>query len=481
MLPSRSKRWLALTCAVLLATVAGCSGDDDNPPPLPAPGTAQIRALHASADTPPVDVYINGSPIGTNIAVGNQTGFATVPAASTRVQIARNGSNVSTAPIDIAVPLNSALRYTAVAVGDLRQVSGPERLQAVLIEDGGAPPPGGSAKLRVVHGAPTVGPVDVFVTPASAGLPATPTFANLVFSSVAPASSSPAQVLGAGDYRIRIRPAGQTTVVYDSGSLRIDENTDLVAVAVRDVGPGPSLSPVQMLLFSSTGSATFARDNRTSVRVVHGVPNLPPLDVFLKAPDAANDAVLNRIAAALAFPADTGYLPFAQGTYDLSAALVNTANGIINVDDIILQRGGSVTVFAAGLLNGTAGQQLQFKAFNDDRAPVPGQAKVRVIHLSPDAPPVDLVTLVNGAIAQRLVTNLSYLNATSTPLTLAPGSYTVALVPTGATTPLLPSATGVSLTLAAGDVRTVAAVGALAPNATTPPGQPLQLKVLNDQ
>jgi len=315
MLPSRSKRWLALTSTVLLATVAGCSGDDDNPPPLPATGTAQIRALHASADTPPVDVYINGSPIGTNIAVGNQTGFATVTAASTRVQIARNGSNVSTAPIDIAVPLNSALRYTAVAVGDLTQVSGPERLQAVLIEDGGAPPPGGSAKLRVVHGAPTVGPVDVFVTPASAGLPATPTFANLAFSSVAPASSSPAQVLGAGDYRIRIRPAGQTTVVYDSGSLRIDENTDLVAVAVRDVGPGPSLSPVQMLLFPSTGSANFARDNRKSVRVVHGVPNLLPLDVFLKAPDAANDAVLNRIAAALAFPANTGYLPFAQGNH----------------------------------------------------------------------------------------------------------------------------------------------------------------------
>jgi len=138
-------------------------------------------------------------------------------------------------------------------------------------------------------------------------------------------------------------------------------------------------------------------------------------------------------------------------------------------------------VFAAGLLNGTAGQGMQYKAFADDRAPVAGQAKVRVIHLSPDAPAVDVVTLENGTIAQRLVTNLSYLNATATPLTLAPGTYTVALVPTGAASPLLPSATGVPLALSAGDVRTLVAVGALAPQATNPAAQPLQLKLLDDR
>lgn len=481
-MPSSLTRWLALASTALVALIPGCGGgDDDNPPPQPDPGTAQIRVLHASASTPPVDAFVNGNAIGSNIAPGNQTGFATVPAGNTRVQVVRNGQPATSGPIDVSAPLNSALRYSAIAIGDATQTSGPERLQAVLIEDSGAPPPGGSSKLRVVHGAPGVGPVDVYVTTVDAALPATPTYANLTFGAVAPASSSPAQVLGAGDYRIRIRPAGQTNVVYDSGLLRIDENNDLVAVAMRDVGPGPSQSPVQVLVFPSTGSATFARDNRVSVRVVHAAPNVPPIDVFLKAPDAANDAARNRIAANLAFPADTGYQPFAQGTYDLSAALVNTTNSVINVDDIIFGRGTSTTVFATGVLNGTPGQGLQFKAFADDRTPVPGQAKVRVIHMAPDAPPVDVVVLNGGAIAQRPVTNLAYLNATTTPLTLAPGSYTLALVPTGATTPLLPSAAGVPVTLAAGDVRTVVALGALAPTATNPPAQPLQLRVLDDR
>jgi hypothetical protein len=480
-MPRSLTRWLALASAACFTLIAGCGGDDDNPPPAPEPGTAQIRALHAAPGTPPVDVLVNGGAIGSNIAAGNQTGFATVPAGNTRVQVTRTGTPASGAPIDVSVPLNSALRYSAIAVGDVNQTAGPERLQAVLIEDSGAPPPGGSSKLRVVHGATGVGPVDIFVTTVDAALPATPTYGNVAFGTVAPASAAPAQILAAGDYRIRIRPAGQTTVVYDSGLLRVDDNNDLVAVAVRDIGPGASQSPVQVLVFPSTGSANFARDNRVALRVVHAAGNLPPLDVFLKAPDAANDAARNRIAAALAFPNDTGYQPFAQGTYDLAAALVSTPNSVLTADDIVLARGTSTTVFATGTLNGAAGQALQFKAFADDRTPIAGQAKVRVIHMAPDAPPVDVVALQGGAIAQRLVTNLAYLNATSTPLSLAPGTYTVALVPTGASTPLLPTATGVPLTLAAGDVRTVVALGALAPTASNPPSQPLTLRVLDDR
>jgi hypothetical protein len=480
-MPGTLVRWLTLASAACFTLIAGCGGDDDNPPPQPDPGTAQIRALHASASTPPVDVFVNGTAIGRNVAPGNQTGFATVPTGATRVQITPAGTPATSAPIDVSVPLNSALRYSAVAIGNAALTSGPERLQAVLIEDSGAPPPGGSSKLRVVHGAPGVGPVDIYVTRADADLPPTPTYGNVPFGAVAPASSSPAQIIGAGDYRIRIRPAGQTTVVYDSGLLRIDENNDLIAVAMRDVGPGPSQSPVQVLVFASTGAANFVRDNRVSLRVVHAAPNLPPLDFFLKAPNAANDAARNRIAAALAFPNDAGYQPFAQGTYDLAAALVNTPASILEAAGIIFGRGTSTTVFATGTLNGAPGQGLQFKAFVDDRTPVAGQAKVRVIHLSPDAPPVDVVVLQGGTITQRLVTNLSYLNATITPLTLAPGTYTVAIVPTGASTPLLPTAAGVPLTLAAGDVRTVVALGALAPTATNPPSQPLTLRVLDDR
>ncbi|HEY6600159.1 MAG TPA: DUF4397 domain-containing protein, partial [Pseudomonadales bacterium] len=294
-----SARWKNLlgasASALLIAVTAGCGGDDDDAPPPPAVNTAQIRAIHASVNTTPVDVYVNGTAIAQNAPFGQQTGFATVPTGPTRVQIALTGTPAVTAPIDVSVPLSSAIRYTVVAIGDATQPTGAERVQGVVIEDGGAPPATGDAKLRIVHGAPGVGPVDVFVSGATSALPATATFANLSFSAVAPASAQPALAIGAGDYRIRVRPAGQASIIYDSGPIKVDADTDLVAVAVRDAGPGPSSSTMQLLVMASTGGGALARDNRVSVRLAHFVPNLPPVDAFLKASGAAND-VSNRVA-----------------------------------------------------------------------------------------------------------------------------------------------------------------------------------------
>jgi hypothetical protein len=132
---------------------------------------------------------------------------------------------------------------------------------------------------------------------------------------------------------------------------------------------------------------------------------------------------------------------------------------------------------AVGVGRGNGPQALALRADSVDRAPVAGKAKVRVIHLSPDAPAVDVVVLSGGAIAARPVTNLAFPNATITSLQLDPGSYTLAVVPTGASTPLLPTAAGVTVTLAAGDVVTVVAIGAL----SAPGAQPFQFKVLNDR
>jgi len=465
--------------ALLFAVTAGCGGDDDNPPAMQGPNGSQIRAIHAAPNAPVFDVYVNGGAIAAGTGFGNQTGFANVVSGPTRLQITQAGTPAANARIDLAVALAGGLRYSAVAIGDANQTSGPERLQAVVIEDGGAPPGSGNVKLRVVHGATGLGQVDVFLTDPGAALPATPTFANLIFSTVSPASATPALEVSSGRYRIRIRPAGQQNVIFDSGPITLNPDSDIIAVAVKDLAPGPSNSTAALLMVPSTGNGELVRDNGANLRVGNLSPNLAPVDVFLKAVGAANDPT-NRIASGLIYIANVStYLRFAAGTYDMSAAIVNTLNGIADLSSVTLDRGKSVSVFAIGLVNGSGSQAPVMKAYVDDLTPIAGQAKVRVIHLAPDSPPVDLVTLNGGVIAQRLVTNLAYADATTTPVTLAPGAYTLAVVPTGASTPLLPAG-GVPVTFVAGDVQTVVAVGTLAPNATNPPAQPLNLIVLDD-
>jgi hypothetical protein len=382
------------------------------------------------------------------------------------------GQPASAAAIDVNPALAAGRDYTAIAVGS--GATGPTRLQAVLIDDAGTVPAAGQAKVRVVHGAPAVPNVDIFVTGPNDALPATPTIANLAFAGQAPAAGSAALSVPAGDYRIRARVTGQTAIAFDSGTVAIPANGDLVLVAVPDAGP--SLSPIQLLLAPKGGSAAFIRDGRAALRVAHLSPNVPAVDVFLKAPGAAN-ATTNRALSNVTFPNDSGFLNVAAGTYDASVALAGSLAGVLDLNGAALARGTSTSVFAIGLLNGAGTQALQLKAFTDDRAPVAGKAKVRVIHLSPDAPAVDVVVLSGGAIAARPVTNLSYPNATTTALQLDPGTYTLAVVPTTAASPILPSAAGVDVTLAAGDVVTIAAVGALSAAGAAP----FQFKVFNDK
>jgi hypothetical protein len=451
-------------------TLAGCGGSDDDVLP-PAP-QAQLRAVHASADTPAVDVYINGNRALQNVTFGAASAFSPVAAGNTRVQVTLAGQAASTAPIDVTAPLTAGRDYTAIAIGS--GSTGATRLQAVLVDDAGAAPAAGQVKLRVVHGAPAVPAVDIFVTAPGAALPSTPTIAALAFGQQAPAATAAALSVPAGNYQIRARVAGQTAIAYDSGTVALAAGSDIVLVAVPETGT--SLSPVQLLLAPKGGSAAFAKDARAALRVAHFSPNVPAVDVFLKAPGAAND-VSNRALAGVTFPTDSGYLDLTAATYDASVALAGSLIGVIELNGAALARGTSTSVFAIGLLNGVGNQALRLAAYADNRSAVTGKAKVRVIHLAPDAPAVDVVVLANGAIAARPVTNLGFPNATATPLELDPGTYTLGIVPTGATTPVLPTAAGVSVTLAAGDVKSIVAIGTLA----TPGAQPFQLKVLDDK
>jgi hypothetical protein len=83
-----------------------------------------------------------------------------------------------------------------------------------------------------------------------------------------------------------------------------------------------------------------------------------------------------------------------------------------------------------------------------------GTAKVRVVHASPDAPPVDVY--VNGS---KALSNVPFFTA-SNYLDLPGGSYDIKVTPAGATEPAVIDAKGV--TIEAGKAYTIAATGKLA-------------------
>jgi len=439
--------------------------------------TTELRAIHASSDAPNVDVIVNGVKTLTNVPYETASSFLTIPAGTTTLAV--NPTGTSTSVIDTSVALTANQQYTAIVVG-LVASSAPEgeQVQAVLVDDPGNAPASGNVKIRVVHGAPGVPTVDIYVTAPGASLPAAPTIPALAYTAVAPASGSKALEITGGTYEIRATVTGDQSdkVVFDSGSVSLPANADLLVTAI----PASGVSPVSLLVAPAGASAAVIADSRAAIRVGHLAPNVPAVDVSL---DDSGTSTSVLSLSNVTFPADSGYAIVPAAPYDASVALAsNPETPVLTLKDATLAASTSTSVFAIGLLGGTGVQKLQLAAFADDRVPEEGKAKVRVLHLSPDAPAVDVVALgSDGSIAATLVSNLSYPNATPADLAVAPGSYTLAVVPTGATSPVLPTAAGVTVTLEAGQIVTVAAIGCL--NTTSGAcanGSPFSLKLLSD-
>jgi len=87
----------------------------------PATGSeeAQVRVVHFSADTPAVDVYVNGTTkIVTDLAYPTATDYLTVPGATYSVKVCATGT--STCPLNIpSLAVADGKAYSVFAIGSL--------------------------------------------------------------------------------------------------------------------------------------------------------------------------------------------------------------------------------------------------------------------------------------------------------------------------------------------------------------------------
>jgi hypothetical protein len=151
-----------------------------------------------------------------------------------------------------------------------------------------------------------------------------------------------------------------------------------------------------------------AASGNALIRVIHGSPDAPAVDVF------ANGAKVAALSN-LSFGHITDYVSVPAGTYSIKvcATADNTVCPIGPVD-LTFAAGKQYTIAASDLL-----ASIKATVFTDNPMPVDGKTQVRVVHLSADTPAVDVLTQDK---ATTVVSDLSYPNATSY-LTLAPASY----------------------------------------------------------
>lgn len=161
--------------------------------------------------------------------------------------------------------------------------------------------------------------------------------------------------------------------------------------------------------------SAFAQAGNAKVRVIHASPDAPAVDVFVNG---------NRTLTNVPFFTASDYLDLPAGTYQIQVAPTGQPASAAVIDaSATIQAGMAYTIAATGLV-----ANIEATVFADDlSAPASGQAKVKVYHLSPDAPAVD----VKVAGGDTLIPGLAFPNA-SDYLEVPAGSYDLQVTPAGA-------------------------------------------------
>jgi hypothetical protein len=236
----------------------------------------------------------------------------------------------------------------------------------------------GTASLRVAHLSPNAPNVDVYVDGSAV-------LEDVAFGTVSGYLDAPA-----GDREVEITAAGDADTVVFSGAVPVEADTAYTVAAVGEIGDDAD-EPFEPLVLTDDNSDPGGDTAR--VRLVHASPDAPAVDVTVA---SSGDALYDGVEFG-----DSGYVEVPAGDYTLEIRGDTESNdGDVVADfDVSLAGGEVYTAFAAGYLTpddepaDTPFDLLVAQDTGDggmvdvsDDAP----ASVRVAHLSPNAPNVDV-------------------------------------------------------------------------------------------
>ena len=427
---------LALGAAFLLV---GCNNSDNDLPAIPEkPSSVSVKVVHAVSDAPDVSVSRSNGVVIPNLAFGAVASPLVASPGDFKLAVDAKlpGGTVARVIPETTLALAEAKDYVVFAAGKAADSS----IEPIVVSFPQTAVTSGNVRLRVVHAAASAPNVDVHLTAPAAALSAGTVAATLAFSDTTGDVTVPA-----GDYRVRITPAGNlTTVVYDSGTLALVSGSDLTIAALDSRFAGPS--PVSLLALVQGGSTSLElldAGSVAAVRVVHDVSDAPAVDVLVDNAIAVN---------ALAFPNFTEYAELTPDTYNVKVA-ADADNSVVVIDaNLELDAGAYYTVHAVGSLTQDSIEPL---VVVDNPRRIATAAQIRVIHGSSLAGPVDVYLTANSNIsaATAALSNVPF-KADSGYIQVPAGDYFVTVTPTGSKTAAIGP---VAVTLDANNIYTAVA------------------------
>jgi len=224
----------------------------------------RVRVMHASPDTPAVDIFVDGAKAVTALAFPNNTPYVTLPAGPHNVKVFVSPSNGTGAPaLEANLEVGAGKDYTVLAVGEL----GKSTLGLYVLEDNNATPAAGKAHVRLIHASPDAPPVNVAVSGTNIN----------VFTGVAFRNFGDYTPVDAGTYSLDVKVNASGATVLTVPGLKLDARTVYTAVAVGLAGNG-TLKVIPLVdapapnapAAPSTGNTAITSDSATLPLVLLG-------------------------------------------------------------------------------------------------------------------------------------------------------------------------------------------------------------------
>lgn len=210
---------------------------------------------------------------------------------------------------------------------------------------------------------------------------------------------------------------------------------------------------VALMGMTTFGLASCSKDDdpvvnsESSVKVIHAIPGTGSVDFYLNG--------TKQNASAISYGESTGYVSTSNG--DLTAVFKTSADNNTILSAPVTFDNGNYSLFATGLASNNSLTTLLVE--DDLETPSSGKARVRFVHVSPDAPTVNV--LGNDSL---WAANRTYKSATEF-FEVTGGTYTIKLNNSTDGTTAYTSST---ITLAAGKNYTLVAEGLAANTLVTP-------------
>ena len=393
----------------------------------------ELRVLHMSYDAPAIDVLVTNDIIATNLVYPESSGYMTVRPGNRLVTVVPTGDPENVV-LQGRFKLDNRESHTLVAVDQLSQIDALfTKDDRTIVED--------KAKIRFIHASPDAPAVDIR-TESAVGMPV---FQNVAFKEI-----SPYLEVDGGAYVFAVTPAGTETEVVTFNPVTLENGHIYTAVAFGTLDDTDEVPFMVRVFIDTDDGAAFIDLADTRIMAIHASPDAPPVDLLV------NDRI---VATDLLYPGNTGYLGVMSGTRNLKVNAAGTETTVIDAD-LDLEPGSNTSVFAFNTL-----ENIQPLVLVDDLTePTEGKAHVRVVHLAPDAPPVD-ITLPDGTVLfDGVAFGESDNNGLFTPIDA--GTYDLEVRLAGTDTVVLPLS---GITLEDGKIYTVFANGFVQPAEGQPP------------